>query len=236
MVTPEGRAKILDLGLAILVGEVLPEDPSIVGGEGYILGTMDYIAPEQSTNSTGVDQRADLYSLGCSMYFALSGVPPFPGGTAHQKMKWHREESAPPVSTLNASVPAAFSRLVDQLMAKRAGDRPPSAEAVGELLLPWASESVSRAGDGPHSVREAVVEIDRRTFDPSLWDVAPYPAASEAEARRPPSPGGHEPEPEDEPAPNWVQQNPATVFLLLAGGAALAIILLAILLVLLRWL
>jgi len=76
MVTPEGRAKILDLGLALLLGETLPEDPSIVGGQGYILGTMDYIAPEQTMDATDVGPWSDVYSLGCSLYYTLTGVPP----------------------------------------------------------------------------------------------------------------------------------------------------------------
>ena len=64
MVTPEGGAKLLDLGLALVLGEPLPDDPRIVGGKGYILGTMDYIAPEQARNATDVGPHSDLYSLG----------------------------------------------------------------------------------------------------------------------------------------------------------------------------
>ena len=73
MITPEGSAKVLDLGLAMTIGEELPDDKSIVGGEGYVVGTMDYIAPEQILDPTHVDARADLYALGCSMYFVLTG-------------------------------------------------------------------------------------------------------------------------------------------------------------------
>src|SRR5829696_4675177 len=78
MVTPRGHAKVLDLGLALAVGEELPADKRILGGQGYVVGTMDYISPEQVSDSTQVDARADLYSLGCSLYFALTGRPPFP--------------------------------------------------------------------------------------------------------------------------------------------------------------
>ncbi len=62
MVTPNGHAKILDLGLALAVDEQLPLDRSIVGGQGYVVGTMDYIAPEQVENPTAIDARADLYA------------------------------------------------------------------------------------------------------------------------------------------------------------------------------
>lgn len=175
MVTPDGRAKILDLGLAILMGETLPDDPTIVGGQGYILGTMDYIAPEQTSDATNVGPHSDLYAIGCSLYFALTGSPPFPGGTSQQKIRWQRSETAPPLASINPAVPAEFARLVEQLMEKKPTDRPPSAAVVRAVLLKWAGESVTRAASGPdpHTVKEAVAEFDRRTFDPSLWDTAP---------------------------------------------------------------
>jgi serine/threonine protein kinase len=183
MVTPEGQAKILDLGLALLLGETLPDDPSIVGGQGYILGTMDYIAPEQTMNATDVGPWSDVYALGCSLYHALTGVPPFPGGTSKQKRHWHRTETPPPIDALNPAVPAEFARLVEQLMAKQPADRPASAGAVRELLLPWAGASAPAVGPAtlPHTAQEAMAEIDTRSFDPSLWDAVPAVEASAPE-------------------------------------------------------
>jgi len=184
MVAPDGHAKILDLGLALIVGEVRPDDPTILGGRGYVLGTMDFIAPEQVTDSAAVGPAADLYALGCSIYFSLAGVAPFPGGTSHQKMKWHRLATAPPLDSLNPAVPFGFVRLVERLMAKNPADRPPTADAVRELLLPWAAATVSRAADAaaPHTAVEAVAEIDTPTFDPSLWDAVPVPVPAVEEA------------------------------------------------------
>lgn len=190
MVTPGGQAKILDLGLALLVGEVLPEDPSIVGGEGYILGTMDYIAPEQTSDATNVGPGSDVYSLGCALYYAVTGVPPFPGGTALQKMRWHRTSTAPPANLINPVVPAGFAQVIERLMAKRPEDRLASAEAVRELLLPWAGETVARAAGvpAPHSDQEAVTGVDTRTLDPALWDDIPVAdlGTPEAEPNEPP--------------------------------------------------
>jgi serine/threonine protein kinase len=123
MVTPNGHAKILDLGLALAVDEELPADKKIVGGQGYVVGTMDYIAPEQVDSPTGVDPRADLYALGCSMYFALTGSPPFPGGTSIEKMKRHRTEFPDPVSYGNPTVDVEFSRIVEKLMEKKPDHR-----------------------------------------------------------------------------------------------------------------
>ena len=76
----DDRAKVLDLGLALVQGEA-PADREVVGGVGYVVGTMDYIAPEQAENAARVDPSCDIYSLGCSLFFALTGQPPFPGGT-----------------------------------------------------------------------------------------------------------------------------------------------------------
>lgn len=172
MVTPEGRAKLLDLGLALLVDEALPEDIAIVGGEGYILGTMDYIAPEQTSDATNVGPHSDVYALGCSIYHAVCGVPPYPGGTAKQKMQWHRTEPAPPPHTINPALPPAFSLIIQSCMAKNPADRPASAAELRSLLLPWAGE-VRTSVAGPHTDREVVSVVDTRQLDPSLWDAVP---------------------------------------------------------------
>lgn len=140
MVTPDGRGKLLDLGLAILEDEDRPDDPTVLGGRGYILGTMDYIAPEQAVDATAVGPRSDLYGLGCTGYFAVTGLPPFPGGTSKQKLKWHRTVEPPPADQLNAGVPYEFARLLERLMAKKPEDRPESGAAVCELLRPWTGE------------------------------------------------------------------------------------------------
>ena len=176
MVTPSGRGKVLDLGLAILVGEALPADPSIVGGQGYILGTMDYIAPEQAENATDVSPKSDLYAAGCSLYFALTGAPPFPGGTSLQKMKWHRTGDAEPIRLLNPSVSPEAARLVERMMAKHPADRPDSAAEVERELHGWinaAAEEARRAE--PTTVREVVAVVDARENAPTLWDADPLP-------------------------------------------------------------
>jgi serine/threonine protein kinase len=153
-VTPNHHAKVLDLGLALFQDEVV-EDHTIVGGRGYIVGTMDYISPEQSTDPTGVDVRADLYSLGCTLYFALTGQPPFPGGTSKQKIQRHRTEGPAPIETLRPDLPADFVRLLNSLMSKDPAQRPPSARAAAEALSVWASEAPP---ESPEALTEQVVE------------------------------------------------------------------------------
>ncbi|HWG42583.1 MAG TPA: serine/threonine-protein kinase [Gemmataceae bacterium] len=138
MVTPNDHAKVLDLGLALMQGEKAEE--RVIGGQGYIVGTMDYIAPEQTTDSAAVDGRADIYSLGCTLYFALTGQPPFPGGTSRDKVMRHRGEEPTPLLRLAPCVPPGFARLIQQMMAKNPAERPSSAVAVEEELRAWATD------------------------------------------------------------------------------------------------
>lgn len=172
MVTPNGHAKILDLGLALAVDEELPKDKMIVGGQGYVVGTMDYIAPEQVDDPTQVDGRADLYAIGCSLYFALTGQPPFPGGTAKQKMNRHRTEFAELISDLNPTVPVAFAQIVNRLMEKNPARRYKSADQLREALLPWIAGDPERPMDvDPHqSEIEALSELQKsQGAEAGLW-------------------------------------------------------------------
>ncbi len=137
MITPNDHAKVLDLGLALIQGEEAAHD--VIGGQGYIVGTMDYIAPEQTTDATAVDGRADIYSLGCTLYFALTGQPPFPGGSGREKIRRHRQEEPRPLRELAPDVPAGFAHLIERMMAKDSAQRPSSAIAVAEELNAWAS-------------------------------------------------------------------------------------------------
>lgn len=166
MITPTGEGKILDLGLALALGEPLPLDPRIVGGKGYILGTMDYIAPEQARNATDVSPQTDLYSLGCAIYFALSGTPPFPGGTSKDKIRRQRTIDPAPLSDMNSAVSTKLARVVARLMAKSPADRPDSAAAARELLLPFARPKASTPRP---SLRDAVGAVDTPDTYPELW-------------------------------------------------------------------
>lgn len=138
IVTPAGRAKLLDFGFALIRGEPAPTDPTVLGGPGYAVGTMDYIAPEQSADPMAVGPAADVYSLGCSLYFAVTGCPPFPGGSPQDKIRWQRTAEPPSASQINPTVPADFGQLIERLMAKGPSARPQSADEVGRLLAPWA--------------------------------------------------------------------------------------------------
>ncbi len=126
MVTPNDHAKILDLGLAMMEGEV-GEDIEIIGGRGYVVGSVDYMAPEQTLDATNVDSRSDLYALGCVLYFALTGKPPFPAGKTMDKINAHRRQEPDPIQWRNQEIPDSFAAIVHKLMAKNPAERYPGA-------------------------------------------------------------------------------------------------------------
>jgi serine/threonine-protein kinase len=116
---PRATVKILDLGLARLTGGAEASDASsTTTQEGIVMGTPDYIAPEQARESHTADYRADLYSLGCTFYHLLTGQVPFPGGTLTQKLLKHQLEEPTPVEQLRQGLPAPVAEIVRKLMAK----------------------------------------------------------------------------------------------------------------------
>src|SRR5262249_35646423 len=115
-----------------------PEDEgdsaSALTQEGAVMGTLDYIAPEQALDSHSVDIRADLYSLGCTLYFLLTGKGPFPGGTAAEKLLKHQVHEPVPVEQLRPDVPPAVAAAVRRLMAKRPAERYQTPAEAAEAL------------------------------------------------------------------------------------------------------
>jgi serine/threonine protein kinase len=139
---PEILVKILDFGLARLQGKTKGDTISLRGETG-VLGTPDYIAPEQSRDIHSADIRSDLYSLGCAFYFALAGRVPFPGENAIEKLLKHLTEIADPLEKIRPDVPPEIAGLVRRLMAKDPAERPQTpAEVVKELDF-WKAEPSS---------------------------------------------------------------------------------------------
>jgi len=187
MITPNGHAKVLDLGLAMMEDEVFTDDDkTIIGGVGYIVGTMDYIAPEQAEDSTNVSARSDLYAFGCTMYFALTGRPPFPGGTSLEKMLHHRDSYPEPITELNPTVPVEFALIVERLMAKKPERRFPNATSVREALLPWTRGDVERPmdviNDGDETQMVHEIEADHAK-EATVWESIPVIAYGEPKVR-----------------------------------------------------
>ncbi|HEX4590837.1 MAG TPA: serine/threonine-protein kinase [Gemmataceae bacterium] len=182
LVTPRDQVKVLDLGLALIEGEET-EHRTVVGGKGYIVGSMDYIPPEQTQDAVAVDARSDLYGLGCTMYFALTGQPPFPGGDAREKMRRHREEIPAALQELNPLIPADFAAIVHPLLAKRPEDRPASAAVLRQQLLAWADPLPPPMGAIEATESKMIAELEAdldTTGDPiSAWDWVPTVSLAE---------------------------------------------------------
>jgi eukaryotic-like serine/threonine-protein kinase len=115
-----GVVKILDLGLALLQqrGSDRPDSFTHLTAKGLMLGTVDYIAPEQVMSPHEVDIRADLYSLGCTFYELLTGQVPFPDGSPGKKLFCHQETEPLPVEQFRPSLPPELALVVHKLMAK----------------------------------------------------------------------------------------------------------------------
>lgn len=142
LVTADGHAKVLDFGLALVRGEP-SAGRTVVGGKGYVVGTMDYLAPEQALDAAGVDARSDIYALGCALYHALTGQPPFPGGEPIDKIRCHCHQEPVLLSQLNPEIPPKFAALVYTMMAKRPDERFATAARVRQELLSWISANDS---------------------------------------------------------------------------------------------
>jgi serine/threonine protein kinase len=133
-----GLVKVLDLGLA-RPSNLSPDsgfDPNVTA-EGTTLGTPDYMAPEQARSVSTVDGRADIYSLGCTLYYCLTGQVPFPGGSTMQKLFRHQSEEPLPVRSFAPTTPPPLAQIVQRMMAKRREQRIGSAEEVASLLEPF---------------------------------------------------------------------------------------------------
>lgn len=136
--TEPAVVKLLDLGLSRALDPFDMVAPDLTRDH-TVVGTPDYMAPEQARDSKGVDGRADLYALGCTLYFLLTGRVPFFSATgAIEKILAHQAELPPPLQALRPEIPAAVAELVSRLMAKRPADRVQTAAEVAALLEPHA--------------------------------------------------------------------------------------------------
>src|SRR5947208_3155155 len=139
LVDRAGVVKILDLGLVRSeadAGSGLTRRLDSKDGRG-VLGTADYVPPEQAVDSSNVDIRADIYALGATLYFLLAGRPLFPDGRTAQKLVWQQIKEPVPVDRLRPEVPRLLAAVVHRMLQKRPADRFPTVAEVFEALAPF---------------------------------------------------------------------------------------------------
>jgi serine/threonine protein kinase len=193
--------KVLDMGLVRLQPERLDVTRLALTQHGVVIGTVDYLAPEQARNSHRVDRRADLYSLGCTMYQLLTGKTPFPGEAPLDKLLKHQTDQPVSLRELRPEVPVELDEIVLQLLAKRPEDRFQTAADLAMALVAFtpltpveATPSVP-AGEAKPVFLEPTRIIDdvAQSSTQSFTDLPPPPPLSR-KVPRPKSPPkkGHE--------------------------------------------
>ncbi len=184
----KGTVKILDMGLAKFSNSALPS--LTIAHDENVLGTADYLAPEQAINSHGVDHRADIYSLGCTLYFLLTGHPPFCEGTLPQRLLKHQTENPPSIYEDRSDAPQGLVNVCLRMMAKAPDARYHQAGEVAAELRAWLADLKENSDSAtarryasapatPNSGESVRKELRTRKAD------TPY-----IRNRRPPTPGG----------------------------------------------
>lgn len=167
-----GVVKVLDMGLARFDDgrKTMPDsDSKSLTRENQIVGTVEYMAPEQVDDSSSADRRSDIYSLGCTLFRLLIGRPPFLGDTLVQTLLAHRTESVPSVCELRQDVPLHMDSILRKMLAKKASDRYQSMHEVVTVLEALLADL---GGETPHEAivsNEETQQLDLSEF--SLSDV-----------------------------------------------------------------
>ncbi len=141
LVDRNGIVKILDMGLARFFHD--EEDMLTKKYDENVLGTADYLAPEQALDSHSVDIRADIYSLGATFYFTLTARTPFAEGTVAQKLIWHQTRQPKAIRSFRPDVPEELVAVIEKMMAKDPAQRYQTPLAVAEALAPWTQSQIA---------------------------------------------------------------------------------------------
>jgi len=185
MLTRDGKKqiiKILDFGLA----KATSENPIDVGltGEGQMLGTPRYMSPEQISNASKADIRADIYSLGCTLYHLLTGAPPFKHrDTLYEILAAHHTETARPLNEIRPEVPAEMAAIVAKMMAKDPANRYQEPSEVAAAMAPFFRQgvkSISTGGSAPSPPEDAGMETGTSKEASTGVSQAPGVAGSKA--------------------------------------------------------
>ena len=180
-----GTVKVLDFGLAMVDENDEEFSMAMIFGQDRV-GTADYVAPEQTINSYEIDHRVDIYSLGCTFYFMLTGKLPFPYARNGQKIMGHRKKKPLPIAELSPEVPTELVKIVERMMAKRPERRYASAAEVAAAVEPFARRATIPFDF--EKIRSARVKLaGKRTSEKKR---AASSSPQQASATASPAPGG----------------------------------------------
>ena len=144
LLTDDGVVKILDLGLALFQEEET-ESLTVLYNE-KVMGTADYLSPEQAINSHEVDHRADIYSLGCTLYYLLTGKPPFSEGSLAQRIAKHQTAEPPPLKDQLPDCPDELIAICHKMMRKLPAERYADCSGLAQVLQHFSANRVSSVG------------------------------------------------------------------------------------------
>ena len=170
MIDPAGIVRVLDLGLARVIeqsGQLGMTANTKLTQSGAYMGTVDFLAPEQADDAKSADGRADIYSLGCTLFYLLTGSPPFQGDTVLKRLMAHQERPAPSLRAARPEVPEALEEIYQRMMSKRPSDRPGTMSQV--VLALEACRTSARGGRrqrGPEGFRPHDHEAGRTARSP----------------------------------------------------------------------
>jgi serine/threonine-protein kinase len=176
LIGKDGFTKLVDFGLTLVDQEVVGEEFSLAMIFGHdCLGTADYMAPEQSLDSLHVSGKADIYSLGCTLYMALTGKRPFHGLSKAKALEAHRTQPMPPISKIRLEIPDEIEHLYQRMTAKKPEDRPSLTE-IRDALRPFAkrmppeydAERLRRGRRGVYSKRLDAARSSMARFSSSM--------------------------------------------------------------------
>lgn len=185
LIDRRGAVKILDLGIVRFTHD---DTHSRVNGADVILGTLDYLAPEQAEDCSAVDTRADIYALGATLYFLIAGHPPYPVADVRRKLDAKQYEDPPSLHALRPDVPPEFAAVVARMMARDPNGRYPSPATALAALHPWASSGPDYPARLFRATSDSTAHGRRNTDHEPSRDPLPDTLRITKPPRRPPTP------------------------------------------------